>query len=117
MIFILARLETSEPIEFFIYLLLLFITLTAYQSDEDDEDDLAVEDLQSQFDDSDNEALAGNREDEQLTLLGDLLNMSWNIRKVKLDHDYSIIGWALSVMPEVYKDAQERLTGEHIGIG
>ena len=71
-----------------------------------------MEDLQSQFDDVNNEALEGNRE-EQSTLVGDFLTMFWNIRKVKLDHDYSIIGWALSIMPEVYKDAQERLTGEH----
>ena len=63
-----------------------------------------MEDLQSQFDDVDNEALEGNRV-EQSTLLGDLLTMSWNIHKVKLDHGYSIIGWALSIMPEVYKDA------------
>ena len=47
----LVRLETSEPIKIFIYLLLLFITQMAYHSDEDEEDDPAVEDLQSQFDD------------------------------------------------------------------
>ena len=64
-----------------------------------------MEDLQSQFGDVDDKASEGHREEEQSTLLGDLLTMSWNIRKVKLDHDYSIIGWALSVMPEVYKDA------------
>ena len=90
MILMLVRLETSEPIEFFTYLLLLFITQTAYHSDEDEEDDPAVEDLQSQFDDSDNEASAGNREDERPPLLGDLLTMP-NIHQVKLDHDYSII--------------------------
>jgi hypothetical protein len=106
----LVRLETSEPIAFFIYLLLLFITLTVslYHSDEDEapsEDDPAVEDFQSVFDDSDNEASAGNKEDEEPSLFGDLLTMSWRVRKVRLDHDYSIIGWALSVMPEVYKDA------------
>ena len=69
-------------------------------SDEDEEDDPAVEDLQSQLEDLDNEASAsaGNRENDQPTMLGDLLTMSWNNRKVKLDHDYSIIGWVLSVM-------------------
>jgi hypothetical protein len=72
-----------------------------------------VEDLQLQFDDVDDEAVEVNAEEEQTTLLGDMLTMSWNSRKVKLDHDYSIIGWALSVMPEVYKDACERFTGEH----
>ena len=72
-----------------------------------------MEDLQLQFDDVDDEAVEVNAEEEQTTLLGDMLTMSWNSRKVKLDHDYSIIGWALSVMPEVYKDARERLTEEH----
>jgi hypothetical protein len=72
-----------------------------------------VEYLQSVFDDSDDEASAGNKEDEEPSLFGDLLAMSWKIHKVKLDHDYSIIGWVLSIMLEVYKDAKERLTGEH----
>lgn len=45
--------------------------------------------------------------------LGGLMALSWCTRKVKLEHDYAITGWALSVMPEVYKDARERLTGEH----
>ena len=46
-----------------------------------------MEDLQSQFEDFDNEVSvsAGNRENDQPTMLGDLLTMSWNIRKVKLD--------------------------------
>ena len=57
------------------------------------------------FGDVDDEAVEVNAEEEQTTLLGDMLTMSWNSRKVKLDHDYSIIGWALSIMPEVYKDA------------
>ena len=64
-----------SPLNFFIYLLLLFLTLMANHSDEDEEDDPAVEDLQSQFEDLDNEAsaLAGNRENDQPTRLGDLL--------------------------------------------
>ena len=71
-----------------------------------------MEDLQSVFDDSDNEALARKKEDEEPSLFGDLLAMSWKVSKVKLDDDDSIIGWALSTMPEVYKDERERLTGE-----
>ena len=37
----------------------------------------------------------------------------WTTHKHKLKHNYAIMGWALSVMPEVYKDARERLTGIH----
>ena len=75
MTLMLVRLKTSEPIAFFIYLLLLFITLTVsqYHSDEDEappEDDSAVEDLQSGFDDPDDEALAGNKEDEEPSMFG-----------------------------------------------
>ena len=74
----LVRLETSELMNFFIYLLLLFLTLTANHSDEDEEDNPAAEDLQSQFEDLDNEASAsaGNRENDQPTMLRDLLTMS-----------------------------------------
>ena len=74
-----------------------------------------MEDLQLQFEDDDEDmgVNAEEAEEEQSILLGDLLTKSWDSHKAKLDHDYAIIGWALSVMPEVYKDARERLTGEH----
>ena len=34
-------------------------------------------------------------------------------RKSRLEHDYSIAGWALSVMPDVYADATARFKGNH----
>ena len=52
------------------YILLHQHTLTACHSDNNEEDD-PVEDHQLQFDDVDDKALEGNREDEQSTLLGD----------------------------------------------
>ena len=46
-------------------------------------------------------------------ILGSKILFEWERRKFKLDHDYTITGWALSVMPEVWSGAEERLTGYH----
>jgi hypothetical protein len=45
--------------------------------------------------------------------LGGLVEMAWLNRKPKLENDYSITAWALSVMPEVHDDCNARLTGYH----
>ena len=45
--------------------------------------------------------------------LGSKILFEWERRKVKLDHDYAIIGWDLSVMPEVRANVEERLNGDH----
>ena len=39
--------------------------------------------------------------------------MCWENRKCKLDHDYSITGWVLCVMPEVRADVENRMDGVH----
>ena len=37
----------------------------------------------------------------------------WSKRKVSIEHEYAIVGWALCVMEDVRKDVLERLTGAH----
>ena len=39
----------------------------------------------------------------------------WERRKVKMDHDYVVTGWALSVIPEVRADVDDHMTGDHHG--
>ena len=38
---------------------------------------------------------------------------AWNKRKTRLEHDNAIAGWAMSIMPEIRTDVNERMTGEH----
>lgn len=45
--------------------------------------------------------------------LGDKFKGCWAARKVNLDHDYAIAGWALCVMPEVMADVKKRMNGSH----
>ena len=45
--------------------------------------------------------------------LGNRILFEWEKRRNKLEHDYSIAGWALSVMPAVRADVVERLLGIH----
>ena len=45
--------------------------------------------------------------------LGADVRAAWKRRKEKLQHDYAITGWALSVSPEVMADVNARMTGEH----
>jgi len=37
----------------------------------------------------------------------------WLKRKVRIEHEYAIVGWALCVMDDIRKDVLERLTGPH----
>ena len=52
-------------------------------------------------------------DDYEPTILGSKIILEWELRNVKLDHDYAITGWDLSVIPEVRADVEERLTGDH----
>ena len=38
---------------------------------------------------------------------------AWAARKGKLEHDWAILGWVLSVDPEVRVDVYKRITGNH----
>ena len=37
----------------------------------------------------------------------------WKSRQDKLNHDWAIVGWALSVSEDVREDVKERMTGGH----
>ena len=37
----------------------------------------------------------------------------WSKRKVRIEHEYAIVGWTLCVMDDIRKDVLERLTGPH----
>ncbi len=64
-------------------------------------------------DSSEDESSSGPAEGEESDSFWGKVSKAWNEPSKKLDHDWAITGWALSVMPEVYKDARERLTGHH----
>ena len=42
--------------------------------------------------------------------IGSNIIFEWKCKKFKLDHDYDITRWALSVMTEVWANIEERLT-------
>ena len=63
----------------------------------------------------DNVKYASTDDKNKLISLCSKILFEWEHRKVKLDHDYAITGWALSVMPEVRANVEERLTGDHCG--
>jgi hypothetical protein len=77
-------------------------------SDDEDEPQDAPE---SDDEGSKNESSSGPAEEVLPTSFWGKVSKAWDERSKKLEHDWAITGWALSVMPEVYKDARERLTG------
>ena len=42
------------------------------------------------------------------------MRATWKRRKKKVEHDYAITGWALSVSSEVMADVNTRMTCEHL---
>ena len=45
--------------------------------------------------------------------LGGMVEQAWLSRNPKLENDYSIAAWALSVYPEVYDDCKDWLTEDY----
>ncbi len=45
--------------------------------------------------------------------LGQAIQDSWAKRKSRLEHEYAVTGWALSVLPEICANVLSELTGEH----
>lgn len=41
-----------------------------------------------------------------------MIQQSWSKRKHGLEHDYALIGWVLSLLPEIHEDIAERLGSE-----
>ena len=52
-------------------------------------------------------------EDNDVQPLSEGLEHIWDKRKKRLEHEYDIAGWALSVSPEVREDVNMRMTSEH----
>lgn len=44
---------------------------------------------------------------------GRLVIWHWSKHKVRIEHEYAIVGWALCVMEDIQKDVMEQLTGAH----
>jgi hypothetical protein len=84
-------------------------------SDDDDDDDvLFPNDLtpSSDFgsdDDNDDEDINS----EHPKSFGRLLIWHWNKRKLRIEHEYAIAGWALCVLEDVLKDVLSRMNGDH----
>ena len=51
-------------------------------------------------------------EDDDTTFLGEQVLFEWKHCSPKLEHDFAISAWALSVMPEVREDINSRKRGE-----
>lgn len=60
----------------------------------------------------DSETCAEDDSDEMTSLSQKVLDI-WNKRRKKLVNDFTIAGWLLSPIPEVYLDASLNSTGEH----
>ena len=76
-------------------------------SDDDDSDDVLFSNDDS--DDDDN----GEINSEQPKSFGRLFIWHWNKRKLRIEHEYAIAGWALCVMDDIRKDVLLRMTGVH----
>ena len=51
--------------------------------------------------------------EDKLIILGSQILFQWEQNKEKMEHDYSIAGWALGVMPAVQDDVVDCMTGVH----
>ena len=76
-------------------------------SDDDDSDDVLFSNDDS--DDDDN----GEINSEQPKSFGQLFIWHWNKRKLRIEHEYAIAGWALCVMDDIRKDVLLRMTEVH----
>ncbi len=76
----------------------------------DEDDEISSIDAEDSFDDDDDDDEEDTDEDDSddddpATPLSQQILSLWEKRCKKLDHDYSVVGWLLSVHPEVYKNA------------
>ena len=78
-------------------------------ADDSDEEEVA-------FADSDNNDGTENNEGtpfNSIMSFGKTVLFHWNRRKKRIEHEYAIAGWALSVVDKARKDVRERMRGEH----
>ena len=79
-------------------------------NDSDDEVDVNFTDSDDDDDtEESNEATPNN----SAMSFGRTVLSHWNRRRKKIEHEYAIAGWALSVVGEVRIDVRERMRGEH----
>ena len=77
--------------------------------DSDDEEEIAFADSYDEDDTGSNEATPSN----SIMSFGRTVLFHWNRRRKKIEHEYAIAGWALSIVGEVRIDVRERMRGEH----
>ena len=80
--------------------------------DSDDEEEVAFADSDDDNDD-DNESNEEGTPINSIMSFGRTVLFHWNRRRKKIQHEYAIAGWALSIVGEVRIDAHERMRGEH----
>ncbi len=101
----------------FVYLSHKNLLLSSYSSapmnddDNDSSSNLTPHELESSDKESDVEE--EELQQEGVQSFGETALHLWRTRSVKLHHDYSIAGWALSVAPEVRQHASSNMTAEH----
>ena len=83
-------------------------------SDDDNDDDelMFSNDLTPTSDNSDDDD-DGDITAERPKSFGRLFIWHWEKRKLRIEHEYAITGWALCVMEDIRKDVSSRMTGEH----
>ena len=62
---------------------------------------------------SEEEEDGSQSEDKPMTLRLLVLFWEWESRKAKIEHEYAVAGWSVSVMPQVRADVSARMTGKH----
>ena len=55
----------------------------------------------------------GSFDEEETISLGQAIQDAWAKRKSRLEHEYAVTGWALSILPEIRANVLTDLTGEH----
>jgi hypothetical protein len=77
--------------------------------DSDNEEEVSFVDSEDDEDSESNEATPIN----SIMSFGRSVLFHWNRRRKKIEHEYAIAGWALSIVSEVRIDVRERMRGEH----
>jgi hypothetical protein len=78
-------------------------------ADDSDEEEVAFTDSDDDDDTENNEATPYN----SIMSFRRTVLFHWNRRKKRIEHEYAIAGWALSIVNEVWKDVREQVRGEH----
>jgi hypothetical protein len=80
---------------------------------DDDNADAADDDDEEEEEDESNDNVSDDDSGNSGFSFGSKLVWHWEHRRVKLEHPYAIMGWALCVMDDVRQDVNARLNGDH----